>query len=740
MDENSILLDPSLDKQLKGHRDAITALSYSPNEQQLASSSLDNSILLWDLSGSLRSYRFRGHDEAVMDVTFSPSGKYMASASRDKTVRLWVPTVTGSTGMFKAHSQTVRSVQFSSDGNKLITASDDKIVKLWSSDKYKFISSFVGHTNWVRCARMTVDGSIIASCSDDKTTRLWNPDSGELIHTYKDQKGHGLYVAWHPSGCYIAVGTSQGNIKLYDTRTHSLVQYYSIHNDAVTQVAFHPSGSYILSASKDGKMKILDLLEGHPIFTLSGHTGSVNAVSFSPSGETFASAGEDKMVKLWRTNFTELANDVKENVQQTASSVPPKDASRAKLTATSRTQGTRQWYLCYHSNMYPKTNFVHLDENEESRGYSPVVGWDRVLETVDELPAPKSTFNTPYSPINRTMDTEINSSYFQRSFPSNSTSKGRIPDGPVDDECGPECRPFIVTQHSSCNRSHCTNPSCGLVIREPNDERNTDHSLQNQGNSSHEPRIDRDIRRSFGIRRESTPRPEFAQKSSYRENQTPRQSYGRSDNNNPNSRITPTPRTERPSYNVGHPSQHQTSGQSYGISDNNNPNSRITPTPRTEEHPSHNVGHPSHIPRSFAPKPSTFHVPSFMDRTQDKTVGNDNESPEEEDGLLFGLVKLNQNDVCYTSGTIEWVGRKRTFPVNSGFKILNENELSGNEPMQKKVKRLDKNDLDDSRECDCVEMLPTVNAIVDHLNALHQAVDLIDLRLNTVEDTVYKKD
>lgn len=39
-------IDPSLEKQLKGHRSAITALSYSPNDLQIASSSLDNSVLV----------------------------------------------------------------------------------------------------------------------------------------------------------------------------------------------------------------------------------------------------------------------------------------------------------------------------------------------------------------------------------------------------------------------------------------------------------------------------------------------------------------------------------------------------------------------------------------------------------------------------------------------------------------------------------------------------------------------
>lgn len=40
------------------------------------------------------------------------------------------------------------------------------------------------------------------------------------------------------------------------------------------------------------------------------------------------------------------------------------------------------------------------------------------------------------------------------------------------------------------------------------------------------------------------------------------------------------------------------------------------------------------------------------------------------------------------------------------------------------------------KECDCADVLPTVNAIIDHLNALHEAVDIVDLRLNTVEDVV----
>lgn len=46
MEDKCTFLEPSLEKQLKGHRNVITSLFYSPNEQQIASSSLDNSVLV----------------------------------------------------------------------------------------------------------------------------------------------------------------------------------------------------------------------------------------------------------------------------------------------------------------------------------------------------------------------------------------------------------------------------------------------------------------------------------------------------------------------------------------------------------------------------------------------------------------------------------------------------------------------------------------------------------------------
>lgn len=46
MESKSNSPQPTLEKQLKGHRGAITSLFYNPNGQQIASSSVDHSVLV----------------------------------------------------------------------------------------------------------------------------------------------------------------------------------------------------------------------------------------------------------------------------------------------------------------------------------------------------------------------------------------------------------------------------------------------------------------------------------------------------------------------------------------------------------------------------------------------------------------------------------------------------------------------------------------------------------------------
>ncbi|KAK0149347.1 POC1 centriolar A [Merluccius polli] len=295
--------DPSLERNFKGHRDSVTCVDINCNMKQIATGSMDSSVMIWNMKAQMRSYRLAGHKDAVTCVHFSPSGHLVASASRDKTVRLWVPSLKAESTSFRAHTGTVRSVNFSADGQWLVTASDDKTIKVWTVHRQKFLFSLIQHINWVRCAKFSPDGRLIASSSDDKTVKLWDKNSRECVHSFYEHAGYANHVDFHPSGTCIAAASTDNSVKVWDIRTHRMLQHYQVHSGSVNSLSFHPSGNFLITAANDSTLKIMDLLEGKLLYTLHGHQGPANCVAFSRTGEYFASGGSDDQVMVWKSNF-----------------------------------------------------------------------------------------------------------------------------------------------------------------------------------------------------------------------------------------------------------------------------------------------------------------------------------------------------------------------------------------------------------------------------------------------------
>ncbi|TRY86565.1 hypothetical protein DNTS_018572, partial [Danionella cerebrum] len=297
-----VMEDPSFEKRLTGHKDAVTSLDFSSSRAQIASGSLDGYVFIWSLGLRRRPFRLPGHRDAVLSVAFSPNAHLVASASRDRSVRVWLPSDRAESVELRAHSASVRCVCFSADGQTLLSCSDDKSIKLWTLHRQKFLYSLTQHINWVRCAsgdngwdhcRFSPDGRLIVSASDDKTVKLWDKNSREVIHSFCEHGGYVNFVDFHPNGTCIASAGTDSSVRLWDIRTHRLLQHYRVHSSCVNSLSFHPSGDFLMTASSDSTLKILDLLQGRLLYTLHSHQGAASCVSFSPSGDRCASGGSD---------------------------------------------------------------------------------------------------------------------------------------------------------------------------------------------------------------------------------------------------------------------------------------------------------------------------------------------------------------------------------------------------------------------------------------------------------------
>ena len=75
--------------KLRAHQNFILKCLISPDCQQLATTSADKTVKLWNLDGFTLDRTLMGHTRWVWDCVFSVDAAYLVTASSDATARLW---------------------------------------------------------------------------------------------------------------------------------------------------------------------------------------------------------------------------------------------------------------------------------------------------------------------------------------------------------------------------------------------------------------------------------------------------------------------------------------------------------------------------------------------------------------------------------------------------------------------------------------------------------------------------
>ncbi|XP_029720254.2 protein HIRA homolog isoform X1 [Aedes albopictus] len=226
---------------LRGHSGDVLDLAWSPQDQYIASSSVDNTVIIWDAKEFPSILQvMKGHTGLVKGVAWDPVGKFVASQSDDKTLKIWK---TSNFSLFKTVTEPfeecggtthILRLSWSPDGQYLVSAhamnGGGPTAQIIERDGWKCDKDFVGHRKAVTCVRF--HNAILQRMAPK---------------TNKSQQY-----------CCLAVGSRDKSLSVWLTALQRpLVVIHDLFQDSILDLSWSHNGYILLACSGDGHVACL---------------------------------------------------------------------------------------------------------------------------------------------------------------------------------------------------------------------------------------------------------------------------------------------------------------------------------------------------------------------------------------------------------------------------------------------------------------------------------------------------
>ena len=222
--------------RLRGHRKAVWALAFSPDDWRLISGSEDGTAIIWDLSTRQRlwllNHKRGGLEYEVRAVGFSPDGLRAATGDYNKKIRLWKLS-DGKQISEQTAGDRIRALAVSSKGVVATGDKDRGEIRLWNSTTGMPIwvrgnqQIFANQGSGIGALSFSPDGAqLLSTCGDSCNSfeqNIWDAASGAKITAYQGHKGvaeNTVFAASFSADGKLAVtaDSSKSEIHIWDAK------------------------------------------------------------------------------------------------------------------------------------------------------------------------------------------------------------------------------------------------------------------------------------------------------------------------------------------------------------------------------------------------------------------------------------------------------------------------------------------------------------------------------------------
>ncbi|KAM6566601.1 hypothetical protein CsatA_025729 [Cannabis sativa] len=290
---------------LRAHSDEVWFLQFSHSGKYLASSSKDQSAIIWEVKEdgqmSLK-HVLTGHRKPVSIVSWSPDDHQLLTCGLEEVVRRWDVTSGDCLHVYEKNGIGLVSCGWFANGQGIFSGMTDKSICLWDLDG-KELECWKGQrTLKISDMAVTGDGKKIISICRQTAILLLDREANyerlieeeEVITSFSLSKDNKFLLVslinqeihlWNLDGEIKILAKYKGH-----KRTRFIIRSCF---GGLEQV-------FVASGSEDSQVYIWHRDSGELIMSLPGHSGAVNCVSWSPANlQMLASASDDRTIRIW---------------------------------------------------------------------------------------------------------------------------------------------------------------------------------------------------------------------------------------------------------------------------------------------------------------------------------------------------------------------------------------------------------------------------------------------------------
>jgi WD40 repeat protein len=291
---------------LTGHQDWIFSLSFI-DENTLASSSADDTVIIWNLKNGTQAETLTGHADWINSIAVDPNHTILAAASEDGAISLWDLDEALFGESVAAHRALVSSIAASADQKLLVSGGYDGILTIWDGKEHKKIEEVAAQISEdpIPITSVSISSSGTIASGHPGGIILWDSRSLTMQKVLAtSEQSYTARLSFSKDGRYLASSSWFANdttiMTVWDMSSFEKVFESPVRDTPSLDIAFSPIDNDMLAFGDENNNLVLwKLSTKENIFPpLPGHLDSISSIAFSPDGKTIAAASYQQII-LW---------------------------------------------------------------------------------------------------------------------------------------------------------------------------------------------------------------------------------------------------------------------------------------------------------------------------------------------------------------------------------------------------------------------------------------------------------